>query len=98
MKLDQALELIDGKDLDRALSFWHLARHAWPVGERELTSGDISEVQFLLSRAGFDTLGIDGMIGPNTTNAARAYQVDRGLVADGYVGPDLLEMLRSDGR
>ncbi len=70
----------------------------WPMGERELTSGDISEAQFLLSRAGFDTLGIDGMIGPHTTNAARAYQVDRGLVADGYVGPGLLDKLRQDGR
>ncbi len=70
----------------------------WPMGERELTSGDISEAQFLLSRAGFDTLGIDGMIGPNTTRAVRAYQTDRGLVADGHVGPGLLDALRGDGR
>ncbi|HCQ66811.1 MAG TPA: lytic murein transglycosylase, partial [Rhodobacteraceae bacterium] len=70
----------------------------WPVGEREFTSGDISEAQYLLSRAGFDTLGIDGMIGPNTTRAARAYQTASGLVADGYVGPDLLDRLRGDGR
>jgi membrane-bound lytic murein transglycosylase B len=69
----------------------------WPVGEREFTSGDISEAQYLLSRAGFDTLGIDGMIGPNTTRAARAYQAASGLVADGYVGPDLLDRLRGDG-
>lgn len=70
----------------------------WPAGERQLTSGDISEAQFLLSRAGFDTLGIDGMIGPNTTRAARAYQVANGLVADGYIGADLLERLRGDNR
>jgi len=70
----------------------------WPTGERELTRGDISEAQFLLSRAGFDTLGIDGMIGPNTTRAARGYQVEHRLLADGYVGPDLLDSLRTDGR
>ncbi|MCB1336915.1 MAG: lytic murein transglycosylase [Maritimibacter sp.] len=69
---------------------------AWPVGARELGSGDISEAQFLLSRAGFDTMGIDGMIGPNTTRAVRAYQVARGMVADGYVGPLLLDRLREE--
>lgn len=68
----------------------------WPEGERQLTSGDISEAQFLLSRAGFDTLGIDGMIGPNTTRAARAYQAANGLVADGYLGAELLETLRGE--
>lgn len=70
----------------------------WPIDEPELSSGDISEAQFLLSRAGFDTLGIDGMTGPNTSRAVRAYQVDRGLVADGYIGPDLLERLRKERR
>lgn len=68
----------------------------WPEEVREIDSGDISEVQFLLSRAGFDTFGIDGMIGPNTTKAVRAYQVARGLVADGYVGPALLDALRGE--
>jgi membrane-bound lytic murein transglycosylase B len=70
----------------------------WPEGERELSSGDISEAQFLLSRAGYDTQGTDGMIGPNTTRAARAFQVDRGLIADGYVGSALLNALRGDDR
>lgn len=68
----------------------------WPVDERELTRGDVSEAQYMLSRAGFDTLGIDGMIGPNTTRAARAYQVAHGLLADGHIGPALLEALRGD--
>ncbi|MCB9832353.1 MAG: helicase-associated domain-containing protein [Planctomycetes bacterium] len=35
MKLEQALEHFDGKDLDHALGFWNFDRHAWPVGERD---------------------------------------------------------------
>jgi len=69
-------------------------RADWPVSSREITSSDISEAQVLLTRAGFDTQGVDGMIGPNTTRAARAYQAANGLPADGYVGPDLLDRLR----
>lgn len=68
----------------------------WPDGERPLASGDISEAQFLLTRAGFDTLEIDGMIGPNTTRAVRGYQLAKGLVADGYLGAELLETLRGE--
>lgn len=67
---------------------------AWPQDARELTAGDISEAQYLLTSYGFDTLGIDGMIGPNTTSAARAFQLANGLVADGHIGSDLLDALR----
>ena len=68
----------------------------WPEDQRELTGNDISEAQFLLTRAGFDTLGIDGMAGPNTATAVRGYQAARGLVPDGYIGPGLLERLREE--
>ena len=70
----------------------------WPKDERVLTSGDISEAQYLLSQYGYDTLGIDGMIGPNTTRAARAFQAANGLVADGYLGAALLDVLRGKRR
>lgn len=66
----------------------------WPTDDRELSSGDISEAQYLLSRAGFDTDGIDGMVGPDTTRALRAFQKAHGLVADGYLGTEMLKALR----
>ena len=68
----------------------------WPEDDRVLSSGDISEVQYLLSRYGYDTLGIDGMIGPNTTRAARAFQTAQGLTPDGHVGGALLDALRGN--
>ena len=68
----------------------------WPEDERVLSSGDISEVQYLLSRYGYDTLGIDGMIGLNTTRAARAFQTAQGLTPDGHVGGALLDALRGN--
>ena len=73
-------------------------RADWPRDERELKSGDISEAQYLLSQCGFDTQGIDGMIGPNTTRAARAFQAANGLVPDGYLGSALLDALRANRR
>jgi len=66
----------------------------WPVEDRGVTVEDVREVQFLLSQLGFDTKGIDGMRGPNTMRAARAFQQARGLVPDGYLSAALLEALR----
>jgi len=66
----------------------------WPVEDRGVSVEDVREVQFLLSQLGFDTKGIDGMRGPNTMRAARAFQQARGLVPDGYLSAALLEALR----
>ncbi len=35
MKLDEALAQIEGRQLDSALGFWNLDRHAWPIGESD---------------------------------------------------------------
>ena len=66
----------------------------WPEGERGLTEREKKEVQRRLTRAGFDTQGIDGKFGPNTINAVRAYQRSIGAKADGYPGAKLLKQLR----
>ena len=66
----------------------------WPEGERGLTSREKREVQRRLTRAGFDTQGIDGRFGPNTIAAVRAYQKSIGVTADGYPGAILLKQLR----
>jgi len=66
----------------------------WPLGDRALSFAERQELQRLLTAAGFDTQGIDGLIGPNTVNAVRAFQLARGLIPDGYAPPALLEELR----
>uniref|UniRef100_UPI000AF559CE peptidoglycan-binding domain-containing protein n=1 Tax=Leisingera sp. F5 TaxID=1813816 RepID=UPI000AF559CE len=66
----------------------------WPRSDRALTLSEREEMQQRLTRAGFDTEGIDGKIGPKTIGAVRAYQVAKGLTPDGYASPRLLEDLR----
>jgi uncharacterized protein (TIGR02594 family) len=45
------------------------------------------DVQKALAAKGFDPGPIDGMMGPRTRNAIKAFQSSKGLVADGIVGP-----------
>ncbi|MBK1634905.1 lytic murein transglycosylase [Rhodovulum adriaticum] len=66
----------------------------WPRGDRALRFAERKELQERLTRAGFDTRGIDGKIGPNTIAAVRAYQRSVGLIPDGYASLDLLKRLR----
>lgn len=67
----------------------------WPKGDRVILQADIGELQFMLTQSGYDTRGVDGLRGPNTTRAVRAYQAAQGLVADGYINAALLERLRA---
>ena len=66
----------------------------WPRGDRVLSFTERKELQTRLTQAGFDTQSVDGRIGPNTTNAVRAYQVAQGLVPDGYATLMLLQRMR----
>lgn len=59
-----------------------------------LRLGDRQEIQRLLTRAGFDTQGTDGVIGPNSEAAIRAYQQARGLPVTGQPSRALLEQLQ----
>ncbi len=69
-------------------------RSSWPTDERALTFAERKEIQQRLTRAGFNTQGVDGRIGPNTIDAIRAFQRNRGLVPDGYASSALLQKLR----
>ncbi len=60
-----------------------------------LRLGERQEMQRRLTRAGFDTQGVDGVIGPNSEAAIRAYQQARGLSVTGQPSQALLERLRS---
>ena len=66
----------------------------WPEGERPLTLRERKELQRRLTRAGYDTQGVDGKVGPNTLAAVRAYQKSKGLPADGFASLSLLKTLR----
>ncbi|MDR5655015.1 lytic murein transglycosylase [Ruixingdingia sedimenti] len=69
-------------------------RTPWPRGDRALVAEERKELQERLTRAGYDTGGADGKIGPNTLAAIARYQAAAGLVPDGYPSLDLLNRLR----
>tara|TARA_R110001606_G_scaffold12306_2_gene52948 strand:+ start:41334 stop:42629 length:1296 start_codon:yes stop_codon:yes gene_type:complete len=51
--------------------------------------------QAALTRRGYDTQGIDGVIGSNTRAALRRWQIANGRVADGYLTAELADELMS---
>jgi lytic murein transglycosylase len=69
-------------------------RAGWPRDDRALTRDEREELQRRLTRAGFSTDGVDGIIGPNTLNAVRRYQASIGVVPDGYASLQILQRLR----
>jgi peptidoglycan hydrolase-like protein with peptidoglycan-binding domain len=61
------------------------------LGGRTLASGargdDVAELQRFLAVQGFSVGTIDGVFGPVTQRAVKAFQAANGLTADGTVGP-----------
>jgi membrane-bound lytic murein transglycosylase B len=67
----------------------------FPGSERMPTLAELKELQQRLTRAGFDTGGLDGRVGADTMRAVQAYQQKVGLEpADGYAGLKVLARLR----
>ncbi|MBR9762120.1 MAG: lytic murein transglycosylase [Rhodobacteraceae bacterium] len=66
----------------------------WPQGERVLKRAERIELQQLLTRRGYDTGGVDGILGSRSTAAIRAYQRSIGSVPDGHPSVALLTRLR----
>ena len=52
---------------------------AFPNSERTPTLAEITEIQDRLTKAGFDTGGVDGRVGNDTMKAVRDYQRKVGL-------------------
>jgi len=68
---------------------------AKPANAQMLRYADISEMQRLLTKIGFDTGGIDGRAGPMTRKAIRNFQKSVKLPADAHPTFGLLERLRA---
>jgi membrane-bound lytic murein transglycosylase B len=66
----------------------------WPRGDKALSFKQKKEMQRLLTRKGFDTEKVDGIIGPMTIAAIRAYQASLGMTPDGYASTDVLKLLK----
>lgn len=67
---------------------------SFPPDRFGLTINDRRSLQEKLTAKGFDTGGSDGVIGPKTEDAIRAYQASVGLPVTGDPTRKLLEMLR----
>ena len=85
-----------------ALAVGHLADRlsgggallATPIDEPLLKRDDIVAIQQTLSLLGYDAGEADGIAGPKTRGAARDFQKDIGMIADGYVGYELYQRLQ----
>jgi membrane-bound lytic murein transglycosylase B len=67
----------------------------WPV-EVGLSAADRVSAQTSLNALGFKAGEADGVIGVNTRAALRAWQKARGLIADGYLTPELIQRLQAE--
>ena len=65
-----------------------------PANEVALSRADVKDMQRLLTALGYDAGGSDGVIGPMTRTAIKAFQHKSLLPADGYPTMGLLERLR----
>jgi lytic murein transglycosylase len=66
----------------------------WPRDERALTREERLELQERLARRGFDVGTPDGRLGARTRNAIRDFQLQVGLIPDGFASSSILERLR----
>ncbi|PHQ99687.1 MAG: murein transglycosylase [Marinosulfonomonas sp.] len=67
---------------------------SWPRGYAPLSFKEKKEMQRRVIRKGFELEKVDGIIGPNTINAIRAYQTSVGVTPDGFASQNLLKLLR----
>lgn len=67
---------------------------AWPEDDSRVRTGAIRQMQEQLTTLGYDTRGIDGIVGPDTRAAIRAFQEQSGEVPDGHVSAELIRAIR----
>lgn len=62
--------------------------------DNDYGDSSVTQVQVALARAGYYHGAIDGSVGPETRNALRRFQRDRGLEATGRIDRSVIEALR----
>ena len=65
----------------------------WPRTDKPLDRAQRKALQAALTKQGYDTGGIDGLLGRKSRQAVRAWQKARNLPADGYVNLALLKQI-----
>ncbi|MDG9793747.1 peptidoglycan-binding protein [Brucella anthropi] len=92
---DRAAYLAKAKDIVAEISADAIA---FQPGDTVLRRGmrglSVADLQRGLRVAGFYHLSIDGVFGPGTEQAVKAFQRDHRLVADGLVGPKTMKSLQ----
>ena len=68
------------------------------AADRLANGTSVSDIQQQLAQRGFNPGPIDGIRGPQTTAAIKAFQKANGLAVDGIVGPKTLAALQSQQR
>lgn len=66
----------------------------WPEDDRPLTREESKELQEALTELGFDTGGVDGILGRRSRSALRAFQRSQSMIPDGYPSMPVLELVR----
>jgi membrane-bound lytic murein transglycosylase B len=89
-----AVALLAGQ-IDDSINFGLRTAMKWPRTDRPLNRDETEELQRRLTALGYPTEGIDGIVGPNTRGAIRRFQVDKGLIPDGYISAALLDRVRT---
>jgi lytic murein transglycosylase len=70
-------------------------RAPWPTDDPALSQSERVEMQELLMVQGYDVGEADGIVGPRTVEAIKAFQQAAGLTPDGYAGARLLKALNA---
>ncbi|MGY6628417.1 MAG: lytic murein transglycosylase [Oceanicaulis sp.] len=63
----------------------------WPENDPPITRSQARDLQEALTALGYNTQGVDGIVGANTRAELRRFQADAGLIADGYAGRQAYE-------
>ncbi len=66
----------------------------WPH-ETPLSLTQRLDAQTALAKLGYNPGTVDGVVGFSTRQALRAWQKSKGLMADGYLSPDMVQRLRA---